>query len=116
MNNMGQLKIFLINEMPLLMQGLKSTLQLWIIASLFSLVIGILLGIFRSNVLRIPYISTLLDNITFIFRGIPFYVQLLIAYYVVPYVLGLTISPFNAASLSLGLCSAAYVSQIVRGG
>ena len=49
-------------------------------------------------------------------RGIPFYVQLLIAYYAVPDLFGFNISPVLAGIISLGLCSAAYVSQIVRGG
>jgi ABC-type amino acid transport system permease subunit len=61
-------------------------------------------------------VSSVLDGITFILRGVPFYVQLLIAYFVLPNIVGINVSAFSAALLSLGLCSASYVSQIVRGG
>jgi len=102
--------------MPLLLQGLWITAQLWLVASLISFIIGLMLGVFRCNVLRIPYVSVLLDGVTFVLRGIPFYVQLLIVYFVIPNMLGINISAFMAALLSLGLCSASYVSQIIRGG
>lgn len=100
----------------LLMQGLCATLWLWLTASFISCVAGIVCGTMRSRVLRMPYVSTALDGITFVLRGVPFYVQLLIVYFVIPAVIGLSFSAYSAALLSLGLCSAAYVSQIVRGG
>ena len=58
----------------------------------------------------------MLDAITFVLRGVPFYVQLLIAYFVLPDLLGVNLSPFVTAVSSLGLCSAAFVSQMVRSG
>jgi His/Glu/Gln/Arg/opine family amino acid ABC transporter permease subunit len=102
--------------MPLLLQGLRITLVLWLIASAISFILGIVFGVLRSSVLRISYISVILDIITFVLRAIPFYVQLLIAYFVIPSLIHSDISAFTAACMSLGLCSAAYVSQIVRGG
>ena len=113
---MEQVAALLKSSMPLLLQGLYTTVQLWVIASIVSLIIGVLCGIFRGNTLRIPYVSTMLDGITFVLRAVPFYVQLLIAYFVLPNIMGINISAFTAALLSLGLCSASYVSQIVRGG
>lgn len=49
-------------------------------------------------------------------RGIPVYIQLLIAYFALPQLLGINISPFTAAILALGICSSAYVTEIVRAG
>jgi polar amino acid transport system permease protein len=113
---MEQVLILLKNSLPLLIQGFWTTIFLWAGATTISFIFGIVLGVLRSNALRIPYISMVLDCMTFIFRGIPFYVQLLIAYFVVPYVMGIHASAFVTALVSLGLCSASYVSQIVRGG
>lgn len=113
---MMQLFELLHNSMPLLLQGLYTTLLLWISASIISCIIGVIVGVLRSTALRVPYVSTMLDAITFVFRAVPFYVQLLITYFVIPHLLAIHISAFSAALLSLGLCSASYVSQIVRGG
>jgi polar amino acid transport system permease protein len=101
---------------PLLLQGALVTMQLWIASSLVSFIMGTLAGVFRCDRFRFAYLSSFLDSITFIFRGIPFYVHLLLAYFVVPSMLGLRISAFVAAFISLGLCSGAYVSQMVRAG
>ncbi len=103
-------------SLPLLMQGLLITIKIWIGSLIISLLLGILVGIARCRLLRIRGLSSLLDTIVFVLRGIPFYVQLLIAYYAVPDLFGFNISPVSAGMISLGLCSAAYVSQIVRGG
>lgn len=97
-------------------QGLFTTLRLWGVALTVSLIVGCLWGTIRSHKGRITVVSALLDGLTFILRGIPFYVQLLFAYFVIPQILGISLSAFWTASVSLGLCSAAYVSQMVRGG
>jgi His/Glu/Gln/Arg/opine family amino acid ABC transporter permease subunit len=104
------------NAAPLLMQGAAMTLFLWVIALVVALIVGMSWGILRSDRLRIFGISGFLDFITFLLRGVPFYVQLLMAYFVLPDLIGINISACSAGILSLGMCSAAYVSQIVRGG
>ncbi len=48
------------------------------------------------------------------FRGVPLLVQLLMAYYMLPYV-GLDLPAIAAAILAVGLCSAAYTAEILRG-
>ena len=49
------------------------------------------------------------------FRGVPLLVQLLLAYYALPF-LGLDIPAIVAAVGTLGLCCAAYMAEILRGG
>jgi len=100
---------------PLLVRGACMTLALWISASAISLSVGMLSGILRSKKMYTPFISQLLDIITFIGRGIPFYVQLLIAYFVIPAILKINIPTFILAATSLGICSASYASQTVKG-
>jgi polar amino acid transport system permease protein len=49
------------------------------------------------------------------FRGVPLLVQILLAYYALPF-LGLDIPALVAAIGTLGLCCAAYMAEILRGG
>ncbi|KKQ32321.1 MAG: hypothetical protein US49_C0010G0021 [candidate division TM6 bacterium GW2011_GWF2_37_49] len=101
---------------PLLAKAAGTTIQLWLSAAIISLSLGVLFGVLRSRNVRITWISESLDFVTFVLRGIPFYVQLLLAYFVVPDLIGINPSAFSCAIISLGLCSAAYISQIVRAG
>jgi ABC-type amino acid transport system permease subunit len=66
--------------------------------------------------MRIPFFSVWADVATFILRAVPLYVQLLIIYFVIPELIGINLPLLPAATLALSLCSAAYVSQIIRAG
>jgi polar amino acid transport system permease protein len=101
---------------PLLAKGALMTLQVLVIAALLSFSLGLIWGIFSSNRLRVPILSQAIDTITFVYRAVPFYVQLLIVYFVLPDLLGFNLEPFPASVLALGLCSSGYVAQIVRAG
>ncbi len=50
-----------------------------------------------------------------IFRGVPLLVQLLVVYYLLPFV-GLELPGFAAAAIALGICTAAYQAENLRGG
>src|SRR3989338_8258181 len=101
------LKIIL-DSAPLLMQGMLMTIKLWLGSLVISLCIGSLFGIARCRRLRSRFIAQLCDGITFVLRGIPFYVQLLIIYFVLPDLCNINMSPITAGITALGLCSAAY--------
>jgi polar amino acid transport system permease protein len=51
----------------------------------------------------------------FVFRGIPLLVQLMVAYYFLPF-LGINVSPVVASTLAISLCEGAYLGEILRGG
>ncbi|PTB18950.1 amino acid ABC transporter [Trinickia symbiotica] len=51
----------------------------------------------------------------FFFRGVPMLVQLLLVYYLLPFV-GINVPPLVAAISTVALCSASYVAEILRGG
>jgi His/Glu/Gln/Arg/opine family amino acid ABC transporter permease subunit len=106
----------LYESLPLLTKGAGLTLLLWLSSATISLCLGGLCGILRSRNIRIAGLSTALDYITALVRGVPFYVQLLLAYFVIPDMLRVNPSAFACAMISLGLCSAAYVSQIICAG
>lgn len=50
-----------------------------------------------------------------IFRGVPLLVQLLVVYYLLPSI-GLDLPSFVAAAIALGVCTAAYQAENLRGG
>lgn len=106
----------LYESLPLLAKGAAVTLLLWLGSATISLCLGGLFGIVRSRNIRIAWISTAIDYITALVRGIPFYVQLLLAYFVIPDMLRINPSAFTCAMIALGICSAAYVSQIICSG
>lgn len=101
---------------PLLLKGTLMTLQVMLGAASISFSLGLVMGILSCERLKIRFISSLVEGISFIYRAIPFYVQLLIVYFVLPDLLGFNLEPFSASVIALGMCSAGYVAQIVRGG
>jgi His/Glu/Gln/Arg/opine family amino acid ABC transporter permease subunit len=101
---------------PLLAKGMGTTLQLLAGAAFLSLSFGFLFGIATCSRLRVPVLSRVVEGITFTLRAIPFFVQLLLIYFVIPHLLGFELNPLPAAIVSLGLCSSGYVAQSVKGG
>ena|ERR1700722_5770612 len=113
MNNSIQI---LIMNAPLLAQGLFMTIKLLLGASCISFTVGTLLGTLSSQRLNLSVARACIAIYVFITRGIPVYVQVLIGYFVIPDLLGISLSPFIAAICALGICSSGYVTEIVRGG
>ena len=97
----------------LLLYGLRLTLGVSLSALLLSVVFGTLLGVIRS--VGLPVLGALGNAYVELVRGIPLIVLLSVVYYGLP-ALGLTLGGFPSAVLALGLYSAAYTSEIVRGG
>ncbi len=106
----------LIDAAPFLARGAATTLGVWLLACLLGISIGTLFGLSTCKKLRFGIASDIIDFVTFVLRGIPVYVQLLIVYFVLPELLGINLSPFVAGTLSLSLCSAGYLCQIIRSG
>ncbi len=103
-------------SLPLLMKGTKLTLEVLILSMIISLIAGIIFGALSADRFKIPLISPIVRWVTFMLRAIPFYVQLLIVYFVLPDLFGWNLEPFPASVLALGLCSSGYVSQIIKSG
>jgi His/Glu/Gln/Arg/opine family amino acid ABC transporter permease subunit len=103
-------------SLPLLCQGALMTLQVLLFSATLSLIIGTFLGSLCCSKLKIPFISRFIEALTFVLRAVPFFVQLLIAYFVLPDLLGFNLEPFPASVIALGLCSSGYTAQIVRSG
>jgi His/Glu/Gln/Arg/opine family amino acid ABC transporter permease subunit len=97
----------------LLWAGLRLTLGVSLSALALSVLFGTLLGVVRS--FRLPLLGALGNGYVELVRGIPLIVLLSVVYYGLP-ALGVTLAGFPSAVLALGLYSAAYTSEIVRGG
>lgn len=108
------------NFQKLIITGLKNTLLIAILGLLIGIVIGTIIAIIKVAP-KYKWYMKVLDKIgsvyVAIFRGTPIVVQLLIAYYViVPLCNMKNVEALNVAILVFGLNSAAYVSEIMRGG
>jgi arginine/lysine/histidine transport system permease protein len=99
---------------PYILKGVWVTLQIAFFAGIFGFVFGIILSLFKISHIKI--LNWFADLYTSIFRGTPLVLQLMIIYFGSPQVLGYQIEPINAAILSFGLNSTAYISEIIRGG
>ena len=103
-------------SLPLFLQGMLGTVELFLLASALSIILGICFGIFSCDRLKLPILSKIVVSITFIFRAVPFFVQLLIVYFMLPELMGLNLSPFMASVIALGFCSSGYIAQFIQGG
>ncbi|MFF2324037.1 amino acid ABC transporter permease [Agrobacterium sp. NPDC058088] len=97
---------------PALLDGLTTTMTISLAALLFGAPLALMLAaaVRGNRWLRVPagvYIS--------FWRGTPILVQLLIIFYIIPF-LGLELSPTVAAIVALALNTAAFQSEIYRAG
>lgn len=90
------------------------TVQITLLSGLISLFLGTFFGAVLCRRLRIKGFSNFVEHITFILRAIPFYVQLVIAYFVIPDIFQFNMEAYAASIFSLGLCSSGYVAQVIR--
>lgn len=101
------------DSLPSLLHGALVSLQITSIAAFIGLTLGSVLGIAETS--KSGLVSFAIGTYVTLFRGTPMLIQILFVYYVLPQ-FGLMIAPFWAASIAIGLNSAAYISQIIRAG
>ncbi len=99
-----------------ILDGIGMTLYSWLIAGSASLLVGTLLGMFNSKYVKIRWLKLLIKFYIFIAKGIPAFVQILMAYFLLPRLLGISIPGLAAALMALSFCSSGYVAEIVRAG
>lgn len=93
--------------------GAATTLGVSIVGNALGMIVAIAICVMRLSPNRaMRFIGA--AYVSF-FRGVPLLVQLLIIYYFLPMV-GLDLPPLFAAVIGLGLCTAAYQAENLRGG
>lgn len=99
--------------------GLKNTFLIALIGFVIGFLLGSVLAIFKllpQSKKWCRVLSKIADVYIAIFRGTPIVVQLLVAYYFLLPLLGISATGLSVAEVIFGLNSAAYVAEIMRGG
>jgi len=103
----------LLTSMPDLLRGLLVTLQIASIGCAIGMGLGTLFGAVQAFGPRITQWFVIV-YVTLI-RGTPMLMQIIFVFYVLPQ-FGIRIPTFWAATIAIGLNSAAYISQVIRSG
>lgn len=97
---------------PTLLKASGMTILLVLITMVTSPAAGLFIALARIS--RIRSVSFIFWCYIWVFRGTPLLLQLFFIYYGLP-PLGITLDPFTAAVLGLGLNYSAYLAEIMRG-
>jgi polar amino acid transport system permease protein len=101
-----------IEELPLLLQGVAVTLQISVLVILAGSTIGVFGGL---GLLYGPlWLRALLRGYVDLLRGLPLLVTIFIIFYVPP-ALDIEVGGFAAVTVALSLFAGAHISEIVRG-
>jgi polar amino acid transport system permease protein len=104
---------YLIEVMPQLLQGAETTLKLFFLTIILSLLLGLVLSLGLAS--RFKPLKWILTLYVWIMRGTPLLLQLIFIFYGLPLV-GVVFDRFDAALLAFVLNYAAYFAEIFRGG
>ncbi|MFN7251110.1 MAG: amino acid ABC transporter permease [Anaerobacillus sp.] len=104
----------IVPSIPFILKGIWVTLQIVSVSLIFGFILGTFLSILKIG--KIAILRWLADAYTSVFRGTPLILQLFLIYFATPQVIGYDITPYQAAVLTFGLNSAAYISEIIRAG
>lgn len=99
---------------PFLYHGAILTLKMTAICAVLGFVLGVLLSLVKLS--RLKPLVWFGRFYTSVFRGTPLLVQLCIVHFGLPQLLGITFSTTQSGILTFTLNSAAYISEIFRGG
>ena len=105
--------LYTLDALPRLLKGALITVEVAVAAMALSLVVAAAFTLLRESGSRAGA-AGIRAYLSYI-RGTPLLVQILLVYYGLPK-LGLELSPLVAGILALGLSSAAYTTEIIRGG
>lgn len=110
---------FMADSMPYFINGIKWTILMSFISVFFGVLFGALLCFMKRSNLRIwkIYIFRVIATAYIeIIRGTPMLLQVMIAYVAFDQLLGINVEALTAGIIAVSLNSAAYVSEIIRGG
>lgn len=103
---------FLYTYFPILLEGAKLSFYITFCSFFISIFLAVI--IFYIRIQKIFLLHIFVVFLTTIIRGTPMIVQLGFFYYVLP-IFGILLKPIYCAIFSIGICSAAYFSEVLRG-
>lgn len=104
----------IIPDIPYILIGILITLKFTALSALCGFVLGGVLSLLKiSNFKPLAWFGI---AYTSVFRGTPLLVQLFIVYFATPELTGYDIPALEAGVITFALNSAAYISEVIRGG
>lgn len=101
---------------PLFFRGMMMTFGVTAVSACIGFGIGSCWGVLCVVPFRVRILSPIIEGMAFLLRAVPFYVWLLLVYFVLPDLFGCNLEPFSASVTALGFSSAGYVTRIVATG
>lgn len=110
---------FLPEYMPYFIEGINWTLLISLISVLVGAILGAIICFMKMSkfeIFKIKPLKVIATIYVEIIRGTPMILQIMIAFVAFDELLGLNVQPLTAGIIAVSLNSAAYVSEIIRGG
>ncbi len=96
-----------------LLEGLLVTVQVAALTIVFSIIIGLILGVIRYS--EIPGVSKVVGWIIDIIRNLPLLLIIFFSYFALPQ-LGISLNPFWSTVIAMTVFEASMISEVIRGG
>ncbi|KFX59022.1 amino acid ABC transporter permease [Clostridium botulinum] len=104
---------YILSLMPQILEGLKVTLEVFVLTLILSIPLGIVVALARTS--KILVLRKLTGIYVLIMRGTPLLLQIVVIFFGLP-TMGITFDRFTAAILAFVLNYAAYFGEIFRSG
>lgn len=104
---------YVIEVMPFILSGLKTTMWVFGVTALFSIPFGLIVCLFRLS--KIKVVSTITQAYILIMRGTPLLLQIIFIFFGLPLV-GIVLNREVATVIAFVLNYTAYFAEIFRGG
>ncbi len=110
----GMIDFSMIYEaLPSLLHGAYISLQISFFSCFLGITLGTILGLVQTG--KNVFLKSIVLVYVTIIRGTPMLIQIFAFFFILP-AIGISLPAFWAATIAIGLNSAAYISQIIRSG
>lgn len=104
---------YILSITPFIMSGFKTTLWVFLVTTLFSIPLGVIVCLLRLS--KVKIIRFFIQGYILVMRGTPLLLQIIFVYFGLP-IVGITLNREIAVSIAFILNYAAYFAEIFRGG
>ena len=104
---------YMLGLLPQLLEGLKVTMEFFLIVLVLSIPLGILVAVGRKS--KVFILNKILEYYILIMRGTPLLLQIIVIFFGVP-IVGITFERFTAGVIAFTLNYSAYFGEIFRSG